>query len=132
MNFAATLGSVACCLKQMIVMVHLYLLNLDGASQLFLFFFFLFGKGNQDFGGFLLFALINYLYFHFYLIDGRGKTNNNQLLCTTINMDILSFIQRIKIICQIYKPKHQILKQKISKGSSCKLGGGSRSSRKLR
>ncbi|CAD8205513.1 unnamed protein product [Paramecium octaurelia] len=36
-------------------------------------------KNLQVFGAFLLFAIIDYLYFiycHFFLIDGRGKTNN--------------------------------------------------------
>ena len=35
-------------------------------------------KGIMIFGGFLIFAIINYIYFiycHFCLIDGRGKTN---------------------------------------------------------
>ncbi|CAD8113587.1 unnamed protein product [Paramecium sonneborni] len=35
-------------------------------------------KGIKIFGAFLVFAIINYLYFiycHFCLIDGRGKTN---------------------------------------------------------
>ncbi|CAD8190586.1 unnamed protein product [Paramecium pentaurelia] len=81
MTFAATLGPVAWSIVPQINDSDGTFISteLRWSFQAILIFCFPFlEKGIKIFGGFLLFALINYLYFiycHFYLIDGRGKTN---------------------------------------------------------
>ncbi|CAK83932.1 unnamed protein product (macronuclear) [Paramecium tetraurelia] len=81
MTFAATLGPVAWSIVPQINDSDGTFISteLRWSFQAILIFCFPFlEKGIKIFGGFLLFAIINFLYFiycHFCLIDGRGKTN---------------------------------------------------------